>query len=171
MRCWDQDAMILGTKLRWIGRWLWRGCILASIALLLATASACAYLSVKDRAVGVTARQSIKFLNPPLNGWQDGCLLYAKEVECLWRIKDTPNNKRTFSVSGFAVFVRPLQRTGTVVGLRIGTPYLLALFAILPSLALLSRLLPKKPGPGHCPCGYDLTGNVSGVCPECGTGI
>jgi hypothetical protein len=24
--------------------------------------------------------------------------------------------------------------------------------------------------PGHCPrCGYDLTGNVSGMCPECGT--
>ena len=22
--------------------------------------------------------------------------------------------------------------------------------------------------PGHCPCGYDLTGNVSGTCPECG---
>ncbi len=22
--------------------------------------------------------------------------------------------------------------------------------------------------PGHCPCGYDLRGNVSGVCPECG---
>jgi len=21
---------------------------------------------------------------------------------------------------------------------------------------------------GHCDCGYDLTGNVSGVCPECG---
>ncbi len=27
---------------------------------------------------------------------------------------------------------------------------------------------PKYP-PSHCPkCGYDLTGNVSGVCPECG---
>ena len=26
--------------------------------------------------------------------------------------------------------------------------------------------------PGHCQsCGYDLTGNVSGVCPECGTEI
>lgn len=25
---------------------------------------------------------------------------------------------------------------------------------------------------GHCPaCGYDLAGNVSGVCPECGTTI
>lgn len=23
--------------------------------------------------------------------------------------------------------------------------------------------------PGHCRCGYNLTGNVSGVCPECGT--
>ena len=26
--------------------------------------------------------------------------------------------------------------------------------------------------PGHCQkCGYDLTGNVSGRCPECGTRI
>ena len=24
---------------------------------------------------------------------------------------------------------------------------------------------------GLCQCGYDLTGNVSGVCPECGTGM
>lgn len=23
--------------------------------------------------------------------------------------------------------------------------------------------------PGHCRCGYDLTGNMSGRCPECGT--
>ena len=22
--------------------------------------------------------------------------------------------------------------------------------------------------PGHCRCGYDLTGNESGTCPECG---
>jgi len=26
--------------------------------------------------------------------------------------------------------------------------------------------------PGHCQkCGYNLTGNVSGVCPECGTAV
>ncbi len=26
--------------------------------------------------------------------------------------------------------------------------------------------------PGHCPrCGYDLTGNVSGRCPECGAAV
>ena len=28
----------------------------------------------------------------------------------------------------------------------------------------------ERAGQGRCPhCGYDLTGNVSGVCPECGT--
>ncbi len=29
----------------------------------------------------------------------------------------------------------------------------------------------RPPLPGHCPCGYDLTGNESGTCPECGRGI
>lgn len=31
---------------------------------------------------------------------------------------------------------------------------------------------PKRPVKGHCSsCGYDLTGNVSGTCPECGTPV
>lgn len=30
----------------------------------------------------------------------------------------------------------------------------------------------RRPQPGHCrKCSYDLTGNASGVCPECGTRI
>ena len=30
--------------------------------------------------------------------------------------------------------------------------------------------LRRRPRPGRCPdCDYDLTGNVSGICPECGT--
>jgi hypothetical protein len=37
-------------------------------------------------------------------------------------------------------------------------------------LTLLARRLRRRAEAGHCPaCGYDLTGNVSGVCPECGT--
>lgn len=40
--------------------------------------------------------------------------------------------------------------------------------AILPSIWLVNNFrLPKR---GHCPqCSYNLTGNTSGVCPECGT--
>ena len=40
----------------------------------------------------------------------------------------------------------------------------------LPTL-LMWRHCPKPRGPGHCRCGYDLTGNTSGACPECGTRI
>jgi hypothetical protein len=29
----------------------------------------------------------------------------------------------------------------------------------------------EPPEPGLCACGYDLSGNVSGVCPECGQAI
>ena len=33
------------------------------------------------------------------------------------------------------------------------------------------RFAPKPVRPGHCRCGYDLTGNTSGVCPECGVEV
>lgn len=33
------------------------------------------------------------------------------------------------------------------------------------------RIRPRRITPGHCQCGYDLRGNVSGVCPECGTAV
>ena len=40
----------------------------------------------------------------------------------------------------------------------------------IPTL-LASRFWPKPPKPGHCRCGYDLRGNESGVCPECGNEV
>ena len=55
------------------------------------------------------------------------------------------------------------------------TPYMaLALFGVVAALfyAFLerpSRLSSARRSAGLClKCGYDLTGNVSGVCPECG---
>jgi hypothetical protein len=59
-----------------------------------------------------------------------------------------------------------------------GGPGACAGFILLPAYcagaallgAALRRLIRRKPfEPGQCEgCGYDLTGNVSGVCPECG---
>jgi hypothetical protein len=41
-----------------------------------------------------------------------------------------------------------------------------------PTLLLWIPRLRRRPPRGHCQaCGYDLTGNVSGRCPECGTPV
>ena len=48
--------------------------------------------------------------------------------------------------------------------------WILFLASGLAALALWHRHRPPKPG--HCAvCAYNLTGNLSGICPECGTKI
>ena len=43
------------------------------------------------------------------------------------------------------------------------------IFTILPTIWLYKWNKRRKLGPNACPaCGYDLTGNETGVCPECG---
>ena len=43
---------------------------------------------------------------------------------------------------------------------------------LLVSVSVLRRRMEEHLLPGHCKeCGYNLTGNVSGVCPECGTEV
>ncbi len=45
-------------------------------------------------------------------------------------------------------------------------------FVLLLLLSWIAWRMSRRPPPGRCcKCGYDLTGNVSGVCPECGTEI
>jgi hypothetical protein len=46
-----------------------------------------------------------------------------------------------------------------------------ALTSVLPALLLIRFIRGRKPGDGCPQCGYNLTGNISGVCPECGTPI
>ena len=45
--------------------------------------------------------------------------------------------------------------------------YAVFLAVAIPTL-LIWRFGPKPAKAGHCRCGYDLTGNESGMCPECG---
>ena len=48
--------------------------------------------------------------------------------------------------------------------------WMFLLAALIPTVLAWRRL--RRPLPGHCrKCGYDLTGNVTGVCSECGEEI
>lgn len=51
---------------------------------------------------------------------------------------------------------------------EVNIPIWSLMFGVLIPTALLWWLDGLKPIPGFCKCGYDLKGNISGVCPECG---
>ncbi len=59
---------------------------------------------------------------------------------------------------------------GMTKGRGVTLPLIYPFAAVAVPTLLAWRFWPKPPKPGHCPCGYDLTGNVSGTCPECGRG-
>jgi hypothetical protein len=64
----------------------------------------------------------------------------------------------------------PTSQEDAMVNL-IWTLWLLLLVIGLPTAFIYWRARKRIP-PGHCrACGYNLTGNVSGVCPECGEQI
>ena len=88
---------------------------------------------------------------------------------CPWREQlglDWPR-LRSYSGTRFPTFdYLPPSKT-TEFSLPLWLPFLALL---IPTLLLWRR--ERKPRRGHCRrCDYDLTGNVSGVCPECGTAI
>lgn len=77
---------------------------------------------------------------------------------------------------------QPLLITGTLLSVLLAAAFVVSAF----NGVFLSLLYPpfvattiatlivwrsgrKRVKLGHCQCGYDLTGNVSGRCPECGT--
>ena len=55
-------------------------------------------------------------------------------------------------------------------GIKIPAWFIVLLTAVLP-LWWVRGVRSKPGGPGCLACGYDLTGNTSGVCPECGTPV
>lgn len=59
----------------------------------------------------------------------------------------------------------------TTSGPFVTIPLWLPFLAVSVASAIAWQRSRRKP-PGHCQkCGYDLTGNVTGVCPECGVRI
>ena len=70
---------------------------------------------------------------------------------------------------GFSWSGGPAKSVDTYLSLSLPYWFLTLVFALLPTIWLIKwrrrRNLPDNPCPS---CGYDLTGNESGECPECG---
>ncbi|MEK6798477.1 MAG: hypothetical protein AABZ12_05905 [Planctomycetota bacterium] len=76
----------------------------------------------------------------------------------------------TFFFRGLAWFDPSL---GIALGLGYGIVLPITAVLLTPAGAALGataalRWIDRPTALGRCPCGYDLTGNVSGMCPECG---
>lgn len=109
-------------------------------------------------------------------GFGVGCFLGSAVIgipEPLDRLESTYWSSRSLSQVRKATktfwdaFPESAARTGVWIRVPLWMP-LLALFP--PSLIVFRHS--RRPNRGYCSkCGYDLTGNVSGTCPECGVEI
>jgi hypothetical protein len=110
--------------------------------------------------------------NSPHGGWEHGDPMWIAHTR----------DRMTFRVVGVDRELRFDPVTGATwnsgcVRLEILDKYLVALTASLPSIRLIvlarrRREKRRMGAAGRCSsCSYDLTGNVSGVCPECGMAI
>jgi len=76
--------------------------------------------------------------------------------------------------STWAVFAPALVSVSlaTALGLRRLPLLAVTLVSIWTGIWIVKTYIRDFPTPGHCvECAYDLTGNISGICPECGTPI
>jgi hypothetical protein len=96
----------------------------------------------------------------PGNGWHVDPLTY--QYPLMWWRSYRKGYVLASTINGMSVSWRTIFPTEIVVPVW---PVPAACMAIILLLALTHR----KHKPNHCRrCGYDLTGNVSGICSECG---
>lgn len=103
----------------------------------------------------------------------NGCVIYYR----YWRSSgpaQTMSAHRGFylypaSNENFGFIAPGTGRSGPFTFIRIPL-WLILTVILIPTLFMWNR--DRRPPPGHCRyCRYNLTGNVSGVCPECGRRI
>lgn len=96
----------------------------------------------------------------------------GRNLRIQWHTQGTPAG-RCKSLSGWRSIkgtraLRPFRVRMSHDGI-INLPYSLAFAIWAAPTTFLWYLHGRRILPGHCQkCGYDLTGNVSGICPECG---
>jgi hypothetical protein len=135
-------------------------------------------LSQGGREQDLTARQRLTDLSTYL---MLARTLYEEQVKQFVLLRDryfAPNILNVAasnSVFGFFISMSIKPAPEVVVRFPLWLPVIL--FAFLPIRAFIRgpiarRRLRRRRDLGQCiGCGYDLTGNVSGVCPECGAAI
>lgn len=92
------------------------------------------------------------------------CGLACAAIARRWR----KPHYRALLVSIVIVVLIALAASVTVLRIAFTELVVLVLVTLL-IIAIAAKLWTAMPGPNRCSCGYDLTGNVSGLCPECGT--
>ncbi len=102
--------------------------------------------------------------------WYEGTMAFTRNCRLTRRplFQWVHGDPWSYSHYGFCwprvLLWEPWSRGAQIVVIPFWIPLLLA---GLPTTLLWWRDR-RRVQPGHCPCGYDLTGNVSGICPECG---
>lgn len=104
--------------------------------------------------LGAIIRLYFKIPRPPMGRFIQWVLIYWTGVFVL-----------------FAAFLVCFWFVSPFVATIIYLPFIIAVFA---GPVLTCAILDRGryiPPPGECQCGYNLFGNVSGVCPECGSPV
>ena len=98
------------------------------------------------------------------------CLLIVavSVVSFWWSFEVVTYDRRRVSIAAGSLVVLEYEEVGRVVWIRSDPLWMPLLAAMVPTFLAWRKLRQDYP-PGHCrKCGYNLTGNVSGKCSECG---
>ena len=154
---WPVIAFISGPLRRWRRR---RKPMIRKAIIVVLTLCALVVL-----LLGWTGRNDMSMLNDSFDfaGWH---------LNIEW---DVPLSREVSRRWAFGGVVYHFWAPGGVTFIHIPVWILVALFAAYPTIAVIrspARRRRSRMKRGLClKCGYDLTGNESGVCPECGTKI
>lgn len=105
-----------------------------------------------------------------VSGWNPGLqwTRYPRYRSDFWFFFDNSNHRWRFLGIAYYAYSPSAGTTSSIFTVHLA--WIAAMAAALPAAWCIQKF--KAAPPGTCPfCRYNLTGNTSGVCPECGTPV